>query len=456
MNVWSRSPSGRLVRRPPSQFLENMAENELERITDPGDNRSQNDLHQPRTLRDYMHPLRTNAPSCIVFPPDACHFNFKPGFIQLLSSFHGLDSENPYLHLRNFEEVCSTYHDQNCSQSTIRLKLFPFSLKDKAKTWLQNLRSQSICSWDEMQQQFLKKIFPSHRTNSLKRQITTFTQKPGETLYQCWERYKEMLNTCPHHGFETWRVVSNFYEGLTPQDRQTVELMCNGQFRDKDPEEAMDYLDSLAENAQNWDTAGTYETPDKTQPSTTNRGIHHLREEHDNQAKLAALTRKVEALEMKQSGQVKLAQEIVCNICNTNDHPTNDCPTLPAFRECLHEQANALNTFKRPKNNPYSQTYNPGWRNHPNFGWRNESQGQSSQPPFQTHQNFQNSFDHASHSRKDLGETLHSFIAKQESFNSQTAQSLANLTDTLAKFASTLSIHEKGKFPSQTLQNPKD
>ena len=43
--------------------------------------------------------------------------------------------------------------------NTIRLKLFPFSLKDKAKTWLQNLRPGSIRAWDEMQQQFLKKFF---------------------------------------------------------------------------------------------------------------------------------------------------------------------------------------------------------------------------------------------------------------------------------------------------------
>jgi hypothetical protein len=35
---------------------------------------------------------------------------------------------------------------------TIRLKLFSFSLKDKAKTWLQNLKSESIRAWDEMQQ----------------------------------------------------------------------------------------------------------------------------------------------------------------------------------------------------------------------------------------------------------------------------------------------------------------
>jgi len=77
------------------------------------------------------------------FPPDASHFNFKPCIIQLLPFFHGLDLENPYLRLREFEEVCNTYND---------LKLFPFSLKDKAKTWLQNLRPGSIRAWDEMQQ----------------------------------------------------------------------------------------------------------------------------------------------------------------------------------------------------------------------------------------------------------------------------------------------------------------
>jgi hypothetical protein len=46
-------------------------------------------------------------------------------------------------------------------------------------------------------------------------------------------------------------LVSHFYEGLTPRDRQMVELMCNGTFKDKDPNEAMEYLDLLAENAQN-------------------------------------------------------------------------------------------------------------------------------------------------------------------------------------------------------------
>jgi hypothetical protein len=95
-----------------------------------------NENNRVRTLRYHMNPIRTSTLSCIVSSHDASHFNFKPGIIQLLPTFHGLNIENPYLHLREFKEVYNTYNNSNCSMNTIRLKPFPFSLKDKAKTWL--------------------------------------------------------------------------------------------------------------------------------------------------------------------------------------------------------------------------------------------------------------------------------------------------------------------------------
>jgi hypothetical protein len=185
-------------------------------------------------------------------------------------------------------------------------------------------------------------------------------------------------------------LVSHFYEGLTPKDRQMVELMCNGTFENKDLDEAMEYLDLLAKNAQNWDTTGNYEALGKTQPHTSSGGMYNLREDHDLQAKFASLARKVEALELKKSGKLKSVQDIVCQICETNEHATNDCLTLPSFKECLHEQAHALNSFQRPNHNPYSQTYNPGWRNHPNFSWKSGNNNSQT-----SHHNFQNSHGYA-------------------------------------------------------------
>ena len=461
MRRWSRSSGGRLIRDTlPFSILSSMAEhrrqNPNEDPIDQEDRASQHgDLNLPRTLGDYMNPTRTGSPSCIVFPADAARFNFKPGVIQLLPTFHGLESENPYHHLREFEEVCNTCTDQNCGMNIIRLKFFPFSLKDKAKIWLQNLRPGSIRTWDNLQEQFLKKFFPPHRTNSFKRKITTFTQESGETLYQCWERFKEMLNICPHHGFETWRLVSYFYEGLTPQSRQVVEMMCNGEFRDKSPEDALDYLEHIAENAQHWDTVGTYESPVK--PPSSSRGIFNLKEDHDLSAKYASLARKVEALEMKKSDHVKSIQEIACHICNSSEHVTQTCPTLPALQECLQDQANAINTFKRPNPNPYSQTYNSGWRNHPNFSWRNENQAQPppQQPPQQNYQHSHNYVPYVPPPRRNFEDTMHAFIEKQESINNQTVQTLNDLKDTFAKFTSALAIQEKGKFPAQSQPNPK-
>jgi hypothetical protein len=173
--------------------------------------------------------------------------------------------------------------------------------------------------------------------------------------------------------------------------------------------------------------------------------MYNLREDHDLQAKFASLARKVEALEFKMSGQLKSVQDIVCQICETNEHPTNDCPTLSSFKECLHEQAHALNSFQRPNHNPHSQTYNRGWRNHPNFSWKSgNNNAQTSHPLFQAHHNFQNSHGYAPPyappPRRNVEETLHAFIEKQGTINTQNAQTMANLKDTLAKFTSALSF----------------
>ena len=86
---------------------------------------------------------------------------------------------------------------------------------------------------------------------------------------------------------------------------------------------------------------GTYEAPSKIQPHTSSGGMYNLREDHDLQAKFASLDRKIEALEFKKSGQLKYVQDIMCQICEMNEHETNDYPTLPSFKECLHEQARA-------------------------------------------------------------------------------------------------------------------
>jgi hypothetical protein len=58
------------------------------------------------SFRELFAPVATNSDSCIVLPPtNATHFNLKPHVIQLLPSFHGLDLENPYSHVKKFKDM---------------------------------------------------------------------------------------------------------------------------------------------------------------------------------------------------------------------------------------------------------------------------------------------------------------------------------------------------------------
>ena len=63
----------------------------------------------------------------------------------------------------------------------------------------------------------------------------------------------EALDTCPHHGFDTWLLVIYFYDGIYPAMKQLLETMCGGDFLSKNPEEALDFLGYVAEASKGWD-----------------------------------------------------------------------------------------------------------------------------------------------------------------------------------------------------------
>jgi hypothetical protein len=103
----------------------------------------------------------------------------KPGVIELLPKLHGLNFESPYLYLKEFDEVSTTLQYTNVTYD-VKLKLFPFSLKGKAKSRLHPLRSNTSRSWQEPTREFLKKFFPTHKTNTLMKNIMNFSQKENE------------------------------------------------------------------------------------------------------------------------------------------------------------------------------------------------------------------------------------------------------------------------------------
>ena len=107
---------------------------------------------------------------------------------------------------------------------------------------------------------------------------------------------------------------------------QFVEMMCNGEILNKDPDEAFNYFDLLAKNAQSWDTT---DTSDRSRASTnpSRGGQYQLREDDDLSARVASLTRKLEVMELRKVNGINTMPKIdeVCRICETMEHLTNEC-----------------------------------------------------------------------------------------------------------------------------------
>uniref|UniRef100_A0A2N9HZU3 RNA-directed DNA polymerase n=1 Tax=Fagus sylvatica TaxID=28930 RepID=A0A2N9HZU3_FAGSY len=174
----------------------------------------------------------------------------------------------------------------------------------------------------------------------------------------------------------------------------------------------------------------------------------------------------------KQGYQVEMHEE--CSVCHDPEHPTKDCPMLPSVVGVFEEHCGAIGNFRKPFS-PYSETYNPGWRNHPNFGWKNDTH--SSQQPSMPQRNFSQSYPsqhapppqqftptHVPHqaqqqfpsSSNSLESTIHAFIEAQSKTNqkhdallNQLAEENKEMKSHISKLTNALTVNEKGKFPSQ-------
>ncbi|XP_062161989.1 uncharacterized protein LOC133869023 [Alnus glutinosa] len=360
-----------------------------------------------RSLRDLFAPVATNSASCIVLPPtNATHFDLKPHVITLLPSFHGLDLENPYSHVKKFKDICATFKFQNFSEEFVHLRLFPFSLHDRAKAWLDSNMPGSITSWDNLLNKFYNKFFPMSK----------------------WD-------------FSSYR------------DR-SARIQKKG-------------------------------------------GIYEVKEDVELKMKLDALTKKVDALVVGKSINAANPFHVdCCSICASPIHSAQTCPSLPTFVESSLEQVNAFNDFRKQSNGPFSETYNPGWRNHPNFSWKQNQPMNQGGSPHQAHNQYPPGFHQsvqgrqvlpapayhvptqspASSSHSTLEDSLKAFIQ----FSNQTisevknatlvntqsinevknatmvnSQAIAKMEVQLGQMANQLGEREKGKLPSQPVPNPR-
>ncbi|KAJ9542794.1 hypothetical protein OSB04_029300 [Centaurea solstitialis] len=388
-----------------------------------------------QTLRQLATQDVAQTPICIRYPTGNQNFALKAGLVHLLPTYHGLENEDPNKHLKQFHIVCLSMKPAEVSEDLIKLKAFPFSLKDRATDWLYSLPPNSVETWNQMARLFLDKLFPASRAANLRREICSIKQRDVETLHEYWERFKHLCVSCPQHGISEQLLLQYFYEGLLPMDRKMIDAASGGAMFNKTPTEVRALITTMAENSQHFSVRSDM----RREPTKTNEvNVASI------ESRLFDLTNMVKQLVVDKE-QVK-----ACGICLSTGHPTDACPQLQEDVLVTAEDVNAMGGFQGQQQRFFNNNFGNQRPQFQNFVPRPPQQQFQQRAPFNPNQATSSS------QGMSLEEIVKNLATNTLQFQQKTEASLQNLGAQMTQLATSVSrLESQGKLPSQTETNPK-
>jgi len=138
-------------------------------------------------LCDFSNTNNNDFLSTLIAPLDdveSCEINAALLNLVMKDQFSGLPSEDAATHLNNFVDLCEMQKKKYTDDDIVKLKLFPFSLRDRAKLWFSPLPENSIDSWNKCKDAFISKYFPPAKIILLRNDIMNFKQLDHEHVAQ--------------------------------------------------------------------------------------------------------------------------------------------------------------------------------------------------------------------------------------------------------------------------------
>ncbi|GJY47051.1 reverse transcriptase domain-containing protein [Tanacetum coccineum] len=183
-----------------------------------------------RSMEELLQAPTDGVGDAIVVPPIlANQFELKIGLLNLVTAiaFHGFENDDPHSHIRRFTKITQTVKLNNVLSDVLKLLLFSFSLEGAARTWLGKEPPNSITTWNDLVSKFVNCFFPPSKTTNLQNEITRFQQRFGETFAEAYDRFKDLLNKCPHHGFSPLHQIDTFYNSLSQSNQDSLNSAAN-------------------------------------------------------------------------------------------------------------------------------------------------------------------------------------------------------------------------------------
>ncbi|CAA6675673.1 unnamed protein product [Spirodela intermedia] len=411
--------------------------------------------NNPMAMKNHYIPDSFQRASNIRVPlAPTVKFEINPGIFQMLPNFHGLPLEEPHQHLEKFHMVCDLVNLPQVTPEIIKMKLFPHTLRDKASHWLSTL-DRELTSWKDIEQAFLRKFYPLGKTQNMRKHIWSFSQRPGETLHETWEKFKDLLRKCPHHAIPKWQLNRIFYDGLLEQHRNMVDSICGGAFMEKTPDEIYSLYENLSENSRD---QASFELYDKEMK----REIYELH--HDDDSKLRnevnQINQRLEKIDLlidniRKPFNPQLNSNSTCPMYGENDYSELQCYNLDQSFHPMREQVQVAHGFNRNREN-FSNSYNPNWRN--NFSWRDPNNIQNpealrpnSNSEFRPKQENRFQKNQPSQTQPDAMEMMQQMSQMmQQTMNQMMQQMMQHQKQIIEALENK---REEGQLPSQPIEN---
>nr|GEU88466.1 reverse transcriptase domain-containing protein [Tanacetum cinerariifolium] len=207
------------------------------------------------------------------------------------------------------------------TDDSLRLYLFPHSLTRHATAWFDRLPRNSINTFEQMTKMFLEKYFPPSMVTKLRNEITNFCQRPDESLFKAWERYKLSINRC-------------------------------GTFMKRRPKECYGLIENMTTHQNDWDTSAQRSESSSSITSSSDTEIAVLK------AEMAEINKNL--MRVLQVNQQVKAVTPSCETCG-GPHSFKDCPvTVGQTHNVYAAGAYQGNTVTNPKEELKSITTRSG------------------------------------------------------------------------------------------------
>ena len=160
-------------------------------------------------------------------------------------SFLGEGDENPYLHIRDFEKTCDCLRIEGISNETLYWKIFPFSLKGKARQWYNRAIGKQQGDWRSLCSNFCLDFYPISQIIDLRVKVLIIKQESKESLASAWNRFTTLLASDLDLSLPDPILLQHFYKGLCRESRKLLDTTSGGSFLHVSSEKARSILDQI-------------------------------------------------------------------------------------------------------------------------------------------------------------------------------------------------------------------